>query len=170
MHRLAVNVNVHHGQRLGLCTSKTNTEENLKDATVQPLLQQELMDVVDLDPYGSASPFLDAAFRCINDGGLLLVTCTDSAILCGNYPTTCHAKYNSLPYKAAHCHEMAVRIVLASLERVANKHKKYMVPLLSLHIDFYVRCIVRVYTQPAEVKGSAMKLAHLLQCTHCPAF
>lgn len=100
----------------------------------------------------------------------MLVTSTDSPILCGNYPATCHGKYNVIPYKAHHCHEMAVRILLAALERVANKHKKYIVPLLSLHIDFYVRCFVRVYTQPAEVKLSSVKLSHVMQCTHCPAF
>lgn len=44
-------------------------------------------DMVDLDPYGSAAPFLDAAVQCVNDGGLLCVTCTDLAVLAGtNYP------------------------------------------------------------------------------------
>ena len=30
------------------------------------------VDVVDLDPYGSAAPFIDAAIGCITDGGQLL--------------------------------------------------------------------------------------------------
>ena len=42
-------------------------------------------DVVDLDPYGSAVPFLDATIQSINRyGGLLCVTCTDLAVLSGN--------------------------------------------------------------------------------------
>lgn len=45
------------------------------------------MDVVDLDPYGTAAPFVDAAIGCIADGGLLAVTCTDLAVLAGSqYP------------------------------------------------------------------------------------
>jgi len=45
------------------------------------------VDVVDLDPYGTAAPFIDAAVSCIADGGLLCVTCTDSAVLAGSqYP------------------------------------------------------------------------------------
>jgi tRNA G26 N,N-dimethylase Trm1 len=32
----------------------------------------------DLDPYGTASPFLDAAVQAAKDGGLLCVTCTDA--------------------------------------------------------------------------------------------
>lgn len=44
-------------------------------------------DVIDLDPYGSVGPFLDAAIHaCNNDQGretLLCITCTDSRVLCG---------------------------------------------------------------------------------------
>ena len=45
------------------------------------------VDCVDLDPYGTAAPFIDAAVQCINDGGLLCVTCTDMQVLAtNNYP------------------------------------------------------------------------------------
>jgi len=27
------------------------------------------VDVVDIDPYGTAAPFVDAAVQCVNDGG-----------------------------------------------------------------------------------------------------
>ncbi len=39
--------------------------------------------IVDLDPYGSPTPFLDAAVQCTEDGGLMCITCTDMAVLCG---------------------------------------------------------------------------------------
>ncbi|GET86944.1 N(2), N(2)-dimethylguanosine tRNA methyltransferase, putative [Leishmania tarentolae] len=167
MFRLAMNSNSHPGKRICLVDAVTETSAT---PSLRPLLQQELMDVVDLDPYGSASPFLDGAFRCIKEGGLMLVTSTDSAILCGNFADTAHAKYGSMPYKAAHCHEAAVRTLLACVERVANRHQKFIVPLLSLHIDFYVRCFFRVYKQPAETKLSACKLGYQLQCSSCSAF
>ena len=167
------------GDRATLLTAGTEGEEGEKKEesaaaagvpTLVPLLQRDRMDVVDLDPYGSASPFLDAAMQCSKEGALLCVTSTDSAILCGTYPETAHAKYNSVTIRHAACHEMAVRTLLAALERTANKHKKYIVPLLSLHIDFYVRVFVRVYTQQAEVKLAACKLAHYFKCTRCPNF
>ena len=45
------------------------------------------VDVVDLDPYGTAAPFIDGAVQAIRDGGLLCVTCTDLAVLATvNYP------------------------------------------------------------------------------------
>ena len=39
----------------------------------------EAFDVVDLDPYGTAAPFLDSAVQAVSHGGLLNVTCTDMA-------------------------------------------------------------------------------------------
>lgn len=63
-------------------------------------------DVVDLDPYGSAAGFLDAAVQSVTDGGLLAVTCTDSGVLCGNHVEVGLAKYGSVTLKAQHCHEM----------------------------------------------------------------
>lgn len=41
-------------------------------------------DVVDLDPYGTPAMFLDSAMQSVKDGGLMLVTATDMAVLCGN--------------------------------------------------------------------------------------
>ena len=31
--------------------------------------EKKRVDVVDLDPYGTAAPFIDAAVQCVNDGG-----------------------------------------------------------------------------------------------------
>ena len=31
--------------------------------------ERNKVDVVDLDPYGTAAPFIDAAVQCITDGG-----------------------------------------------------------------------------------------------------
>ena len=32
--------------------------------------EKQRVDVVDLDPYGTAAPFIDAAVQCVNDGGI----------------------------------------------------------------------------------------------------
>ena len=34
--------------------------------------ERNRVDVVDLDPYGTAAPFIDAAVQCVTDGGKLL--------------------------------------------------------------------------------------------------
>ncbi len=37
-------------------------------------LAYQHVDVVDLDPYGTAAPFIDAAVQCVNDGGQFTIT------------------------------------------------------------------------------------------------
>ena len=62
--------------------------------------------IIDLDPYGSPSQFLDGAVQSVDDGGLLCVTCTDMGGLCGNHGEAAFAKYGCMPLKAKYCHEM----------------------------------------------------------------
>lgn len=44
---------------------------------------------IDLDPYGGPNKFLDGAIQSIQEGGLLMVTATDMAVLAGNTPEAC---------------------------------------------------------------------------------
>ena len=73
-------------------------------------------DAVDLDPYGSPTQLLDGAVQAVAEGGLLLVTATDMAVLCGNNGEACWGKYGSYPLHRSYCHEMALRILLAAIE------------------------------------------------------
>ncbi|KAL5004264.1 hypothetical protein ScPMuIL_017720 [Solemya velum] len=127
-------------------------------------------DVIDLDPYGSPAPFLDAAVQAVKDGGLLCVTCTDTAVLCGNAGETCYAKYGAMSLKGKFCHEMGLRIILQCLESHANRYSRYIVPLLSLSVDFYVRVFIKVLTGQAKVKRSVSKMAMVYHCVGCGSF
>ncbi len=146
---------------------------NLGDATTvmyNHRSREKQFDVVDLDPYGSASIFLDGAVQCVADGGLLAVTCTDLSVLCGSHMDACYSKYGSVPLKGPYCHEMALRIVLADLNRHAARHKRYIVPLFCARIDFYVRLFVRVYESAKECRLASSKISNVYQCTQCDAF
>eukprot|EP01117_Protostelium_nocturnum_P007475 TRINITY_DN2671_c0_g1_i3.p1 TRINITY_DN2671_c0_g1~~TRINITY_DN2671_c0_g1_i3.p1 ORF type:complete len:432 (+),score=141.92 TRINITY_DN2671_c0_g1_i3:28-1323(+) len=146
---------------------------NHADATTFMYMNREpskQFEVVDLDPYGSASIFLDGAVQSVAEGGLLCVTCTDTAVLCGNHIETCFTKYSAVSLHSRHSHEMAVRIVLQTIEKHASKYKRYIVPLVSMHIDFYIRVFVRVYTSANECKKSSTKLSQVFQCIGCDSF
>ena len=126
-------------------------------------------DVIDLDPYGSASEFLDAAVQAVTDGGLLAITCTDKAVLCGAWGEVAYAKYGGYALKGKSCHEGAIRLVLGALQSAAARYRRHIVPLLSLSIDFYVRVFVRVVESQLAVKGTASRTAVVYQCTGCEA-
>ncbi|KAI0079917.1 N2,N2-dimethylguanosine tRNA methyltransferase [Panus rudis PR-1116 ss-1] len=133
--------------------------------------ERDRVDVVDLDPYGTAAPFIDAAVQSIKDGGLLCVTCTDLSVLAtANYPEKCYSNYGGLPVKAEYCHEAALRLVLHTISTSAARYGRYIQPLLSLSIDFYVRLWVRVATQANEVKRAVSKTSTYYVCSGCQAF
>ncbi|KAJ8913229.1 hypothetical protein NQ315_016172 [Exocentrus adspersus] len=132
--------------------------------------KENQFDVIDLDPYGCPSIFLDSAVQAIKDGGLLLITATDMAVLAGNTPETCYSKYGSISLRIKSCHEMALRILLQCIESHANRYGRYIVPLISLSADFYIRVFVRVYTGAYKCKFTTSKLAYVYHCTGCDSF
>ena len=129
-----------------------------------------LYDVIDLDPYGSPSIFLDATVQSVRDGGLLCITCTDAAVLCGNALEKCSAIYGAVSLRSKFCHEMAIRIILQCLDSHANRYSRYIVPLISLSVDFYFRVFVQVFESQKQVKQSCTKKAMVHECVGCGAF
>uniref|UniRef100_M4DY73 tRNA (guanine(26)-N(2))-dimethyltransferase n=1 Tax=Brassica campestris TaxID=3711 RepID=M4DY73_BRACM len=148
----------------------SKVESHHTDARVHMLTHPNEFDVVDLDPYGSPSIFLDSAIQSVSDGGLLMCTATDMAVLCGGNGEVCYSKYGSYPLRGKYCHEMALRILLASIESHANRYKRYIVPVLSVQMDFYVRVFVRVYTSASAMKSTPLKLSYVYQCIGCDSF
>ncbi|PLW07282.1 hypothetical protein PCANC_23867 [Puccinia coronata f. sp. avenae] len=128
-------------------------------------------DVVDLDPYGTAAPFIDAAIQSVRHGGLLCVTCTDLAVLAGSaYPEKCFSNYGGTSMRAEYSHEYALRQVVHTLASSGARYGRQVQPLLSLSIDFYVRIFVRVYDSAAEVKKSITNTAVVYVCSGCGQF
>ncbi|KAI3452186.1 hypothetical protein Pfo_008851 [Paulownia fortunei] len=148
----------------------SKVESHLADARVYMLTHPKEFDVVDLDPYGSPSVFLDSAVQSVVDGGILMCTATDMAVLCGGNGEVCYSKYGSYPLRGKYCHEMALRILLACIESHANRYKRYIVPVLSVQMDFYVRVFVRIYTSASAMKNTPLKLSYVYQCTGCDSF
>lgn len=152
--------------------SAAATEEGTAAAAAKTVTQVPpfMFDVIDLDPYGTAAPFLDAALGAVAEGGLLCITCTDMAVLAGNHMDVCRGKYGSVPVKGRHYGEQALRVVLASIERAANVHKRSITPIMSVCVDFYVRVFVTVHSSAQDVNEVAARLANVHQCSGCDSY
>ena len=124
-------------------------------------------DAIDVDPFGSPAPYLDSALRAVKSGGLLALTATDMAPLCGVHPRACLRKYGGLPLRTEYCHELAVRLLLGCVARVAAIHNLGVDVALSHATDHYVRvyCIVRRGKQNAN--RSMENLGYILHCFNC---
>jgi tRNA (guanine26-N2/guanine27-N2)-dimethyltransferase len=155
---------------------KTNIEYNELQDRIQPNLGDaraymyglnalQKFDVIDLDPYGTASPFIDAAVQGVRDGGLLCVTCTDAGVWASTgYPEKAFSLYGGVSIKGSHSHEGGLRLILNSISMSAAKYGLSIEPLLSLSIDFYARVFVRVYRSPALVKFTAGNTMLVYNC------
>lgn len=129
---------------------------------------EQRFDVIDIDPFGSPAQFLDSAVQAVAEGGLLCVTFTDMAVLCGPHSDVCFTKYGSVPIRRGYGHEEALRIALYTIQQHASRYRRYVVPVLSFSIDYYIRVFARVYTSPGKVNAIANSFSYLLQCTTCP--
>jgi tRNA (guanine26-N2/guanine27-N2)-dimethyltransferase len=124
-------------------------------------------DVIDIDPYGTAVPFLDAAVQAVSDGGLLCVTCTDTGVFNSvGFLEKTFSLYGGLSIKGDHCHEGGLRLILHAITTAAARYGIAVEPLLSLSIDYYARVFVRVRKSPAEVKFLGSKTAIVYGCDH----
>jgi tRNA (guanine26-N2/guanine27-N2)-dimethyltransferase len=122
-------------------------------------------DVIDLDPYGTAAPFLDSALQALTNGGLLCVTCTDSGVFASiGYLEKTYSQYGGLPIKGFHSHEGGLRLILHAIATSASRYGLAIEPLLSLSIDYYARVFVRVRKSPADVKFLAGKTIIVYNC------
>ncbi|KAG5981678.1 hypothetical protein E4U55_002687 [Claviceps digitariae] len=123
-------------------------------------------DVIDLDPYGTAAPFFDAAIQAVrDDGGLLVITCTDSAVWAGHsYCEKTFALYGGVPVKGMHSHEVALRLILSAVATSGARHGLAIEPMLSLSIDFYTKVFIKVTRSPSAVKFLGAKTMLVYSC------
>lgn len=155
---------------------KTNIDYNELQSRIEPHLgdaraymydlgMAQKFDVIDLDPYGTAAPFVDAAVQGVKDGGFLCVTCTDAGVWASTgYAEKAFSLYGGIPVKGSHSHEGGLRLILNTLTMSAAKYGLSIEPLLSLSIDFYARVFVRVYRSPAQVKFTAGNTMLVYNC------
>ena len=98
------------------------------------------VDVIDIDPFGSPMHAVPAALACICPGGLLSLAFFDVHVLCGSRgpgggggrggnSAACFARYGSTPINLRCSHEIAVRIALASVCRIAAGKKPQKYPI-----------------------------------------
>jgi len=124
-------------------------------------------DYIDVDPFGSPVPYLDVALRALRNGGLLALTATDMAPLCGIHPKACVRKYGGKPLRTEYCHELAVRLLVGCLAMMAAKHDIGVEVLLSHSTDHYIRVYVAVRYGARLADKNVRTMGYVLNCLSC---
>lgn len=115
------------------------------------LLKNRGFDYIDIDPFGSPIPFLDAAVKKINKNGILAVTATDTSALCGSYENVCLRKYWAKPLNNHLMHEIGLRILIRKVQLMAAQYDKALTPVLSYAREHYMRVFFRVVKGKKQV-------------------
>ncbi|MEM1581811.1 MAG: tRNA (guanine(10)-N(2))-dimethyltransferase [Candidatus Bathyarchaeia archaeon] len=124
-------------------------------------------DFIDVDPFGSPVQYIDSAVRALKDGGLIALTATDMAPLCGVYPKVALRKYGGLSLKTEYCHEIAIRLLAGCLAITAAKHNGGIKVLFSHSTNHYVRLYALIEYGAKKADKSLGNMGYLFHCFNC---
>jgi len=124
-------------------------------------------DAIDIDPFGSPVPYLDSAIRALRNGGLLALTATDMAPLCGVHPKACIRKYGGKPLRTEYCHELAVRLLAGCLATTAAKHDIGISVVFSHSTNHYIRIYATTKYGAKKADESIKNMGYMLHCFNC---
>jgi tRNA (guanine26-N2/guanine27-N2)-dimethyltransferase len=131
-------------------TLQSETRAELYNELAQRLLarfylEDRRFDWVDLDPFGSPSPFVPWTTGVIRWGGLLYVTATDAPVLCGAQRGEALKSYDAVSALGRECHEFGLRILIGFLQRRLVQANMHGAPLFSLFDGYCWRVLLRVF-------------------------
>ncbi len=133
------------------------------------LMHERHFQAVDLDPFGSPSPFLAAASRSALS--YLFITATDTAPLCGAHLNSGIRKYLARPLRTDYHREMGARVLLGLAARELARLDKGMEPPLLTHVtDHYVRTYLRVRRGAKAADECLKKMGYVEHCPSCGCF
>ena len=119
--------------------------------------------IVDIDPFGSPSRYLDCGIRATFHGGLLSATATDLTVLHGIFPDACKRKYYGLPLRTEYGNEIALRLIVGCMNLVAGRMDVMITPLFVQHSMHYYK----VYTKLLVKTNTKDQMGYILHCDNC---
>jgi tRNA (guanine26-N2/guanine27-N2)-dimethyltransferase len=124
-------------------------------------------DCVDVDPFGTPIRQMQGALSATAKGGILSLTATDTAVLCGVHRATCVRRYGSTPLNNFFNHETGIRILLAALARSGAAIDVGIRPLAAHSTRHYLRVYVRVSAGASAAESSLRELGWVSWCPAC---
>ncbi|MFQ6025559.1 MAG: tRNA (guanine-N1)-methyltransferase [Nitrosopumilaceae archaeon] len=119
--------------------------------------------IIDIDPFGSPSRYIDCGIRATIHGGVLSVTATDLQVLHGLFQNSCKRRYYGVPVRAEFGNEIALRLILGCINLVAQRLDVQCLPLFVQNYMHYYRVYVRVLVR----SDSKDKMGFISYCKAC---
>ncbi len=130
------------------------------------LMSEERFGFVDLDPFGTPAPFIDAALK--SAGKYLGITATDTAPLCGAHLRAGIRRYLARPLNTEYHSEVGLRILLGNAARHAAVYDRGVEPLFCFAREHFVRLHIRLKNGAGAADQGIRQLGYIHQCPVCP--
>ncbi|HKX81738.1 MAG TPA: tRNA (guanine(10)-N(2))-dimethyltransferase [Nitrososphaera sp.] len=129
----------------------------------------ERFGIVDLDPFGTPARHVDCVLKAVLDGGLVSITATDTAVLCGIYPEVCLRRYYGRPLNNDYGNEIAIRLLVSLTALTASRLELAIKPVFVHATMHYMRIYARMVvssSQANKVYDNIGYVAHCFKCGH----
>ncbi len=119
--------------------------------------------IVDIDPFGSPSRYIDCAIRATMHGGMLALTATDLQVLHGLFNKAAKRRYYGTPIKTEFSNEIAIRLIIGCVSFVAGRLDISFKPLFIDHDMHYYRTYLKILNTPEQEEN----IGYIMFCRNC---
>ncbi len=140
-----------------------------KKGNISRLAHDYDADFLEMDPFGTPSPYLTDSFRFFNTkkSAYLSATATDVAVLCGGKTAPCMKNYHARPLNNEFTHETGLRIMLKRIAEVASEFNMGITPLVSFSDRHYLKAVILAKRGADDAYRSLKLLGHVSWCRKC---
>ena len=139
-------------------------EAQIVSMDARRLFSEGFFDLVDVDPFGTPAPYMEAAIGGTRHKGIIAACATDTSALCGSHPKACQRKYSSQSLRTDYYNEAGLRILLGFAARTALRNGKGFHPLISHATRHYMRMQARLTRDTRDTLASVSYLQHCFGC------
>jgi tRNA (guanine26-N2/guanine27-N2)-dimethyltransferase len=143
-----------------------NVKITVTNRDVNALLYEVKAEFVDIDPFGTPSPFLLSALN--SSTKYLGVTATDlTALECASR-SSARRKYDLTCYgRVSFSKEFGLRALIGKVVRYAAVLEKGVRPLVSFYREYYYRVFLEVIRGSGKSNESLQNLGYVYECPRC---
>jgi tRNA (guanine26-N2/guanine27-N2)-dimethyltransferase len=140
-----------------------------KRGNISRMAFETAADFLEIDPFGTPSPYLTDSFRFFNPkkSAYLSATATDVAVLCGGKTAPCMKNYHAKPLNNEFTHETGLRILMKRIAETAAEFNMGVTPLISFSDRHYLKTIMHVTRSADMAYGCLKRTGYVSWCRTC---
>ncbi len=132
----------------------------------QQLVNLGRVDGIDVDPFGSSSPYIFNALRSVKGGGLISFTFTDTQVLGGIHSEALEKRYHVKAKKVQFLKELQARIAITNVILEASTINIATIPVFA-HVDKHYIRTYHLIEPKASISSELVKDIKYITISDC---